>query len=47
MVGCKCKKLTKEQLLYNLLYIVRSNDDVEKKITKLVKNYFKNEDENK
>lgn len=44
---CKCKKLTKEQLLYNLLYIVRNNDDIEKKITKLVKNYFKNEDENK
>lgn len=46
-MGCKCKNLTKEQLLYNLLYIVRNDNNVEESITKLIKNYFKNEDERK
>ena len=39
--------LTKEQVLYNLLYIIRNNEGekLENLVCDFVKNYFKNEDE--
>ena len=46
-LGCKCEHLTKEQVLYNLLYIIRNNEGekLEDLVCDFVKNYFKNEDE--
>ena len=46
-LGCKCEHLTKEQVLYNLLYIIRNNEGekLENLVCDFVKNYFKNEDE--
>lgn len=46
-MGCKCKKLTKEQVLYNLLYMIKNNEGekLENLVCSFVKNYFKNEDE--
>ena len=46
-MGCKCENLTKEQVVYNLLYIIRNNEGekLEDLVCDFVKNYFKNEDE--
>ena len=46
-LGCKCDHLTKEQVLYNLLYIIRNNEGekLEDLVCDFVRNYFKNEDE--
>ena len=46
-LGCKCEYLTKEQVLYNLLYIIRNNEGekLENLVCDFVRNYFKNEDE--
>lgn len=46
-LGCKCEHLTKEQVLYNLLYIIRNNnkEEVEEKINVFMQNNFKNEEE--
>ena len=46
-LGCKCENLTKEQVLYNLLYIIRNNEGekLEDLVCNFVRNYFKNEDE--
>ena len=46
-LGCKCENLTKEQVLYNILYIIRNNEGekLEDLVCDFVKKYFKNEDE--
>ena len=48
-MGCKCENLTKEQVLYNILYIIRNNEGekLEDLVCDFVRNYFKNEEKNK
>ena len=48
-LGCKCEHLTKEQVLYNLLYIIRNNEGekLEDLVCDFINNYFKNEEKNK
>ena len=48
-LGCKCENITKKQDLKNLIYIIRNNEGekLENLVCDFVKNYFKNEDENK
>ena len=49
VLGCRCENLTKEQVLYNILYIIRNNEGekLENLVCDFVKNYFKNEEKNK
>lgn len=44
-MNCTCECLTKEQLIYNIIYVIRNSKDLkdaEESVTKFLEKYIKN-----